>query len=112
MGFETRQAVVVFEDHARFQVVNVNVERLAEDLDFELEVQLQVGLLVQFGQHVHQAQRPRIGRLEHFTLGARLEHFGDKRHDVQQLLLAFVVRLDDNRLKINISLKSHKCVIN
>ena len=72
--------------------ININYQVFAEHFDLELEVELEVGFLVQLGKNVHDAERPGVGRPEHLAVDAALHHLGNERHHVQQLLWAFVVR--------------------
>ena len=81
---------------------DVDVEILAEHFDLELEVELEVLLLVQLAQHVHDAHRPRVVRPEDLAVRAALHHLGHERHDVEQLLRAFLVRLVEQALQVNV----------
>lgn len=90
---------------SRGQGRQLDAEGLAQNLDLEFEVQLEVVLLVKLGQEVHDAHGPRRWRLEDPALGARFKNFGNERNDVHQLLLTNLVCLDDQRFDVQIHLK-------
>lgn len=52
------------EEVGRFDVLEVDVERLAEDLDLELEVELEFGKLVELDEEAEDGHEPGVGGLE------------------------------------------------
>ena len=71
--------------------IDIDDQVLAEHFDLELEIKLEIGLLMQLSQYIHNTQRPGVGWPEHLAVGAALHHFGHEWHDVEEFLRALVV---------------------
>ena len=65
---------------------DLQVEMFAEDFDLKPEVELEVWHGVKLAENTHDGHGPGIRRLEHTTLGTRLEHFGNEWYNIEQLL--------------------------
>ena len=69
---------------------HLNANCLAENLDFELEVELEFVTVMQLSKNVHDRHRPRVVRTEDLAVGAALHHLGNERHYVEELLRSLV----------------------
>ena len=62
----------------------IQLQRTTEHLNFELEIEFQVWIGMQFGQNTHDCHRPRIRWLENQTFARRFHDFGhewNNEHD-------------------------------
>ena len=71
--------------------IDRDAEVFAENFDLELEVELEVGFLVELGEDVHDGHGPGVGGLEDAALHARLDDLGHEGHHIEQLGLPLVV---------------------
>eukprot|EP01137_Pigoraptor_chileana_P003739 Opistho-2@44396 len=79
-----RMQLNLLENRRRGYLVDVEANVLAQHLHLEFQVELEIGQPVQLLQHRHYCHQPRIRGAKHSAL-ACLEHFGNERHDIQQM---------------------------
>lgn len=86
-------------------LVDVQREVLAQHLDLELVVELEVGLVVQLDQYAQHGHHPRVWRLKDLALARRLEYLRYERHHEEQLHLALLKRLAYQRLEVDVAMQ-------
>ena len=86
----------------RLHIFEIDVEGLAQDLDFELEIELEFGELVEFDEETEDGHEPGIRRLEHSRFRALLENLADERNRDDESIR--VVSLDEEILERDVLL--------
>ena len=92
----------VAEDVGRLDVLQVDIEALAQDFDLKLEVELEFGKLVQLDEEAKDGHQPRVGRAEDARLGALLEDLADERdrHDEAVRVVTFDQKLLERNVRV------------
>lgn len=94
----------IAKEICRFDVLDIDIERLAQYFDFELEVELEVRSLVQFDEEAKDCHEPRVRRAEDSRFRALFENFANERNGDDEAFR--VVTFDEELLEGNVVLSN------
>ena len=89
------QSTLFLQVAANLNAPQVDVQFLAKHFDFKTQIQLQVGLVVNFREHFQKCVNPTTLRPKKLAFGTRSDAFDHKWDNVQQLLLSLVEGLEE-----------------
>ena len=94
----------IAKEICRFDVLDIDIERLAQYLDFELEVELEVRSLVQFDEEAKDSHKPRVRRAEDSRFRALFENFANEGDGDDEAFR--VITFDEELLEGNVVLSN------